>query len=203
MKRLITPALAVLFIIGAAHAETRSHRGFDSVSATDQIRVELTAGGAYEVEVTGRDADRVETVVDDDTLKIRMRNRPWFRSQRLDAAVRVSMPEIESVAAARGVELRASNVNADSFEIAASMGAEVEISGRCRSLDASASMGAVIRADALQCETADVSASMGGTARVYASESYDGSASMGGTINISGDGASRGHATAMGGTINN
>ena len=202
MKRLlITAALAVL-LVSPASAETRNLRGFDAVGASDQTRVEITVGGDYSVEVVGRDAGRVLTEVDDGTLTIRQRNRPWFGSNHLDATVRIRMPELESVAAARGVELTATGVDAISFEIAAAMGAEVRVSGTCRTLEAAAAMGATIRADDLLCETADVAASMGGTAQVYASQTYEGAASMGGTINISGDGASRGESTAMGGTIN-
>ncbi|MBC7770564.1 MAG: DUF2807 domain-containing protein [Phycisphaerales bacterium] len=202
MKRLVVTTILAMLLAAPASAETRNLRGFDSVAASDQIRVEIVVGGNYAVDVTGPDAERVLTEVEDGTLKIRQRNRPWFGNHGLDATVRISMPELESLAAARGVELTATGIDAEAFEIAAAMGAEVRVSGSCRSLDAAAAMGAVIRADELRCETADVAASMGGEARVYASVTYEGAASMGGSINISGDGASRGHSTAMGGTIN-
>ncbi len=202
MNRLVLAAICMAVLVTPAGAETRDVRGFDAVAVSDQIRVEIVVGGDYSVSVTGRDAARVSTEVEDGALKIRQRNRPWFGSNRLDATVRITMPELESVAAARGAELSATGVSAISFEIAAAMGAEVRVSGTCRSLDAAAAMGATVRADELRCETADVAASMGGSAQVYASQSYEGAASMGGTINISGEGASRGHSTAMGGTIN-
>lgn len=202
MKRFVaTTAIALMLALPAA-AETRNLSGFDSVGAQDQIEVIIAVGAPYAVEVTGRDAARVLTEVEDGTLKIRQRNRPWFGSQNLDATVRISMPELESLAAARGAEVSATGVSAQHFEVAAAMGAEVRVSGTCRSLDAAAAMGGSIRADQLICETADVAAAMGGDARVYASQTYEGAASMGGTINVSGDGASRGSSTAMGGTIN-
>jgi hypothetical protein len=166
------------------------------------MRVEISVGGDYAVEVTGADADRVRTRVEDGALLIDQRNRPWFGSRHLNAVVRVSVPELESIAAARGVEVSARGVESERFDIAAAMGAEVRVSGTCGVLDATAAMGASIRADELQCRVADVSAAMGGSARVYASETYEGSASMGGSIDISGDGASRGRSTAMGGSIN-
>ncbi|HYD87490.1 MAG TPA: DUF2807 domain-containing protein [Vitreimonas sp.] len=202
MKRLAVTAVLAMLMAGPAMAETRNHRGFDSVGAQDQIRVEITVGGEYAVDVSGRDAERVLTEVEGGTLKIRQRNRPWFGSRHLDATVRISMPELESVAAARGAELTATGVDAQHFEIAAAMGAEVRVRGTCSSLDAAAAMGAVIRADELLCQTADVAAAMGGDARVYASQSYEGAASMGGTINVAGEGADRGSSTAMGGSIN-
>jgi len=202
MNRLVATTVIAMLLVAPAAAETRSHSGFDSVGAQDQITVIITVGGEYSVDVSGPDAERVLTEVEDGTLKIRQRSRSWFGNHNLDATVRISMPELESVAAARGVELTASGVNAQHFEIAAAMGAEVRVTGTCRSLDAAAAMGAVIRADELLCETAEVAAAMGGDARVYASQTYEGAASMGGSINVSGDGASRGNSTAMGGTIN-
>src|SRR5690606_35425883 len=105
-------------------------------------------------EVTGADADRVITEVDDGTLKIRQRNRPWFGSRQLDATVRVSMPELEELAGARGAEISATGIEANSFDVAAAMGAVVQLSGTCRSLDAAAAMGGDIRAEGLHCETA-------------------------------------------------
>lgn len=202
MRQLVLAVVCAGVLAAPAVAETRNLRGFDAVAASDQIKVEITVGGDYSVTVTGRDADRVLTEVEDGALKIRQRNRRWFGSNDLDATVRISMPELESVAAARGAELTATGVEAITFEIAAAMGAEVRVSGTCRTLDAAAAMGATVHASELRCETVDVAASMGGTAEVYASRSYDGAASMGGTISVSGDGASSGHSTAMGGTIN-
>jgi hypothetical protein len=199
---MATAAVLALAMAASASAETRNLRGFNSIGASDQMRVEISVGGDYAVEVTGADADRVRTRVEDGALLIDQRNRPWFGSRHLNAVVRVSVPELESIAAARGVEVSARGVESERFDIAAAMGAEVRVSGTCGVLDATAAMGASIRADELQCRVADVSAAMGGSARVYASETYEGSASMGGSIDISGDGASRGRSTAMGGSIN-
>ncbi|MBN8608346.1 MAG: DUF2807 domain-containing protein [Caulobacterales bacterium] len=202
MRLMATAAVLALAMAASASAETRNLRGFNSIGASDQMRVEISVGGDYAVEVTGADADRVRTRVEDGALLIDQRNRPWFGSRHLNAVVRVSVPELESIAAARGVEVSARGVESERFDIAAAMGAEVRVSGTCGVLDATAAMGASIRADELQCRVADVSAAMGGSARVYASETYEGSASMGGSIDISGDGASRGRSTAMGGSIN-
>lgn len=201
MRLLASAAVLALALTAPASAENRNLRDFNSVGASDQMRVEISVGGDYAVEVTGSDAARVRTRVEDGVLKIDQRSRPWFGSRRLNAVVRVSTPSLDRIAAARGVEVTATGVEADMFEIAAAMGAEVRVRGTCGALDASAAMGATISAGELQCQTADVAAAMGGSARVYASQTYEGSASMGGTINIDGDGASRGRSTAMGGSI--
>jgi len=202
MKYLTTLAVSVMALSVSAAAETRNLSGFESVSAEDRLQVEV-ATGAYSVQITGADASRVRTQINGDSLKISQRNRPWFgETPRLDAVVRITMPRVDGLSASRGAELSASGIEARNVSLSASMGGELRVVGTCGTVTAAASMGGVIRAEDFHCERADVSASMGGEARVYASETYEGSASMGGAINISGDGASNGRATAMGGTIN-
>ncbi|MGQ0531546.1 MAG: GIN domain-containing protein [Caulobacteraceae bacterium] len=202
MRPLIVVGVAVLTLAGAASAETRNLSGFTGVSAADRIRVEVTAGANYSVEVTGADADRVSTRINDGTLVIRRSNRPfWGGTPRIDATVRVTMPRIASLASSRGAELAARGINAQQMSLAASMGGELSASGACASLDASVSMGGVIDADELQCRDADIAASMGGEARVYASNRYDVAASMGGTVSVAGEGQRGDVALSMGGTL--
>jgi hypothetical protein len=201
MKRTLAVALVALAMAMPASAETRNLRGFTAINVADGVDLEIVAGSPYAVEVTGADAARVETVVQDGTLRIRQRNRPWFGQNDLNANVRVSLPQLRAIAASRGVSVAATGVQAETFDLSASMGADVRVAGTCGALDVSASMGASVRAGDLHCRTADISTSMGAEARVYVTEAYEGSASMGGSIDVDGDGASRGRATAMGGSI--
>lgn len=202
MKPVMALTALAAALAAPAAAEMRELRGFTEIVVSDGINLEVTAGSPYAVEVTGTDASRVETRVEGGVLRIRQRNRPWFGRSDLDADVRVSLPQLHGLAASRGVSASATGIEAETFDLAAAMGAEVRVAGSCGALDAAASMGAVIRAGELHCRTVDVAASMGADARVYASESYEGSASMGASINVDGDGASNGRATAMGGSIN-
>lgn len=202
MQKLIAPAILALVLAVPAAAETRTHSGFDGVAVQDRIRVEVSLGQGYSVDVSGRDAARVRTRVQDGTLKISDRNRPLFgRSPRIDALVRVVVPALDSLAASRGADVRALDITARDFSVAASMGAEVRLTGTCRSLSAAASMGGVINAQHFACADADVAASMGGEANVAASASYDAAASMGGTIDIRGENARGESATSMGGEV--
>jgi hypothetical protein len=202
MHRILAPAILALTLAAApaASAETRNHSGFDGVAAQDQIEVIITMGDTYSVQVTGSDAERVRTEVREHTLHIKDRRRPWFGSHDLDAVVRVTMPQVEDIAAARGAEVTATNIIAEAFEIAAAMGGVIEISGTCTDLDASVAMGGVLEAGDFHCVNADVSAAMGGVAEIYASNSFDASAAMGGAIDISGD-AHGDSSSAMGGQI--
>lgn len=200
---LISGAALVAFAAAAsASAETRAVSNFTGVSASDRIRVEVAIGEQYRVDVTGADASRVATNLDDDTLVIRRTNRPfWGGTPPIDATVHVTMPRISSLASSRGAELVAADVNSRDVELAAAMGGTLRVTGVCTNLDAAASMGGSIRAEGLQCQDADVSVSMGGDARVFASNRYDVSAAMGGSANVAGGGQSGDISTTMGGSV--
>lgn len=202
MRVLIIAALAAAALSAPALADTRALSGFERIRASDQLRVEVIIGDAYSVLVTGSDAHRIATEVDDETLRIRLRNRPWLGGGGpLDAVVRVTLPRLTAIAASRGVTLRAENVQARGFSVAASMGADVRVTGSCETVSVRASMGATVQAENFECRTADVSASMGADARVNAQITVDASASMGGAINVIGNPETRETGTAMGGSI--
>jgi hypothetical protein len=203
MRTTLITCAALVALVGSSHAETRNLNDFTGVSAADRIRVEVTAGQGYRVDVSGSDADKVSTRVNEDgTLVIRRTNRPfWGGTPAIDATVRITMPRVDSLASSRGAELSATNVNAQTISLAAAMGGELRVSGACGSLDAAASMGGSIRAQELECRDADIAASMGGDARVFASNRFDAAASMGGSVNVSGGGAGGDIATSMGGSV--
>lgn len=202
MKTIVAAGVAVALLAGTAAADTRSLSGFTGVSASDRIRVEVAIGESYSVQVTGSDAERVQTRVDDNTLTIRRSDRRfWGGTPPIDATVRVTMPAIANLSSSRGAELTARGIEATTLALAASMGGELSAEGTCGALDAAVSMGGTIRAQSLQCRDADISASMGGTADVFASDRYDVSASMGGTVDVSGGGRGGDIALSMGGTV--
>lgn len=226
MHRLFAAALVLgVCLVGQANAETRNLSGFNAVTAADGIDIVVAVGPSYTVEVTGRDASRVRTRLEGDTLSISDSERSWFgRTVNLDAVVRVTTPRLDHVAAARGADLqvtlgstcddftaaaamgasaRVVGARCGTIDASASMGGELRLEGACARLDASASMGGTLRAENLTCETVDIAASMGGDVRAYASRNYDASASMGGSIQVSGEGAETGRATLMGGSIRN
>jgi hypothetical protein len=202
MRTSIVAGLAFLSLAGIASAETRNVTGFTAISAADRIRVEVTVGPSYRVEVAGADARRVTTRVDNGKLIIRRSNRSfWGDTPLIDATVRVTMPSIQDLSSSRGAELTATGINTRNISLSAAMGGELRASGACTTVDASASMGGSIDAEALQCRDADVSASMGGEARVHASNRFEVSASMGGAVNVAGEGRASDVSLSMGGTL--
>jgi len=202
MRTTLITAAALMAFAGVANAEIRDLADFTGVSAADRIHVEVATGAAYRVEVTGSDADKVTTRIDDGTLIIRRTNRPLFGgTPPIDATVRVTLPRVENLASSRGAELTATNVSADSMALAASMGGELNVSGTCGTVDAAVSMGGTIRAQDFQCQNANIAASMGGDARIFAANSFDAAASMGGSVNVAGGGRGDDIATSMGGSV--
>ena len=222
MRRLLAPIVLALALAGPAHAESRALSGFTSVDATGKYRVELTQGEAFSVDVSGRDAARVQTRIVDDELRITQARSGWFgRQPRIDALVRITMPAVSSLSAAGGLRLTASDVVSNALELTAaqggaleasglragaaninaSQGGSIEVSGVCRQVSANASMGGAIDAEHLTCENAQANASMGGVIDMHASASIDANASMGGVVDVSGGPAARTSASSMGGAI--
>jgi len=203
MRAVTTLAFAALAALGAtASAAPREVSGFDSVRAQDAVRVDIVAGDQAGVDVSGPEADRVRTTLDGHTLVIAEINRPWFgRDRPVAATIRVTLPNVASIAGAKGATILAEGLRGGEVSLSASMGGELRVSGACQALTASASMGGVIRAEGFQCARATISASMGGEVRAFASQSYDASASMGGEIRVAGGGARGRVGTSMGGEV--
>lgn len=203
MKYLVIPALVAIFVLAApAAAEMRSHTGFDSIKVEDDIEVSVSLGDSYAVEVTGADASRVRTEVDDRQLHIRQRNRAWFgNTEDMDAHVRVVLPRLEGLAASRAAVIRAESIRASEMGLAAAMAGEIHISGECDSVDVAVSMGGIIHAENFHCGTADVAASMGGEANIHVADSYDVAGSMGAEVRVSGNGSRGDVALSMGAEV--
>jgi hypothetical protein len=204
MRTILIIGAAFIALATGASAETRNLSSFTGVSASDRIRVEVAIGEHYRVDVTGSDASRVATRIDDGTLIIRRANRPiWGGTPPIDATVRVTMPRVDNLSSSRGAALIAADLDAQEMSLAASMGGTLQVSGECTNLDAAVSMGGSIRAEGLECRDADIAASMGGDARVFASNRYDVAASMGGSVNVAGGGQRGDIALSMGGSVDN
>lgn len=205
MKILLAPALiAVALAATAASAETRNLSGFQGVAARDGIEVYVTQGEAFRVDVSGPDAERVRTEVQDETLRISRRSVNWFGFNRdLSATVRVTLPVVEDLSAARGASLRATDLRAGNLDLSAAMGADMEISGTCSSVSASAAMGASLDASALVCSHAEASAAMGADVNVNATNAFEASASMGASISNSGNASRQDISSSMGGSVSN
>lgn len=180
MRLILAASALVLASAGVAHAEVRNLAGFTKVDANAGTDVQVTVGGAFRVEVTGRDADRIVTRVQGDTLVVEpVRGFSWRGRQ---ANIRVTMPRVEGLSASSGADLVATGVNGGAIALDSSSGADLRVSGTCASFTADASSGSDLDARQLRCESGSVDVSSGAGARVFASGRLDVDASSGGGV---------------------
>jgi hypothetical protein len=204
MKAMFVPVLVGLAVLAAsgASAEPRTVGAFDSIRAQDALRVDISRGDQFSVDVSGPEAARVRTEINGGTLQISEINRPWFGHDRhVAATIHVTMPRVAGIASAKGATVIAEDMLGSEIGLAASMGGELRVGGTCQTVSVTASMGGIIRANDLRCAHATVAASMGGDVQVFASADYTASASMGGEVHVAGGGARGRVATSMGGEV--
>ncbi len=182
MTRLLLISAAALAIAPMAHAETRDLAGFDGVSASGKLQVEVRLGAAFSVQLDGPRAHEVTAVMRGSTLELET-PRNWFGfSNNRDTQVRITMPAVRALSASAGAELEAFDVRSETIALDASSGAELTVSGTCDTVNADASSGADLDAGELVCANANVDSSSGADARVYASASANADASSGSDI---------------------
>lgn len=186
MKLILAASALVLASAGIANAEVRNVGSFTKVEANAGTDVEVSVGGGFRVEVTGRDADRIVTRVEGDTLVVEP-VRGWSWRGRRQANIRVSMPRVSGLSASSGADLNVTGVNGGDIELDSSSGADLRVSGRCNSFSADASSGSDIHAEDLRCESGSVDVSSGADARVYATGRLDVDASSGGGVQAYGN----------------
>lgn len=178
--RIIVASVALAALAAPASAAPREVNGFTSVEARAGTDVEVMIGGAFSVDVSGPDADRIVTRVSDGTLIVEpMRGT---HSGRRNAEIRVTMPRVEGLAASSGADLIARGVNGGAISLSVSSGADLRVSGTCATFNADASSGADLHAGELRCQDGNVSVSSGADARVYATGALNVDASSGGGV---------------------
>ena len=175
------------------------HSGLD-------IQVKDGDSTSIELEMDSNLLDKIETVVEGDTLVVRPAEGNFGVRPSKGTQIRISAPNIESIEASGGsdakveleesddVTLRASGgsdiraqMDVRSIEAKASGGSDIEISGESRSIDANASGGSDIQARELEVEEAKVNSSGGSDISLGESQSIEGSASGGSDVCYSGD----------------
>lgn len=182
MRLILMASVLVLASAGVAHAQqTRNLTGFTKVEARAGTDVQVTVGNGFRVEVTGRDADRITTRVDGDTLIVEP-VRGWSWRGGRNANVRVTLPRVDGLGASSGADLVATGLNGGAVRLSSSSGADLRVSGSCASFEADASSGADLHAQELRCESGSVDVSSGADARVFATNRLDVDASSGGGV---------------------
>ncbi len=173
----------------AAFAETRSFNetGFKGVSASAGTNVILKQG-AYSISASGsqKDINRLRIEKDGDTLIVsRKNNTNWFSTSG-KVTVTVTAPALTAVKASSGSDVEGSNLTFDSLSVSVSSGADVDLSGSCKSLSVSVSSGSDFDGKGLKCGSVTASASSGADATVFATTAITADASSGANISVHG-----------------
>jgi hypothetical protein len=198
-------AAAMITALGAAAAETKTYdlKGFDGVSASAGVEVEVEVGGDYAVTLeTSGDVDAAVVRVDGDMLVLsRERMRGISLGSRGKMHFTVSMPSFEEGKSSSGADLSVSGIDGGNVTLGVSSGADLKAGGECDKLEAEASSGADLSAADLRCDSVEASASSGASVRVHADDSIKARASSGGSIRVGGDPDRRDTKTSSGGSV--
>ncbi len=186
---LLCTAASVALGWSSANAETRDFDfdGFSKVGASAGVSVQITTGAEYSVRAEGSDAGLADLKISKkgDALNLG-RNKTKLFKRRSDISVYITMPALEGVRASSGSDIEATGIDAETFSVTVSSGADVSLAGQCDDISASVSSGSDLDGENLRCRTASVTASSGADASVYASENITANASSGGDIDVYG-----------------
>ena len=205
MRMLLAGMLLTLAMASPAGADVRRIEvpGLTAVEASGPFTVQVVSGAAPAATLEGSAAAlaRMLTTFSNGLLKVR--DTCWINCGRrnLDVVLKVVAPRIDSLDFSKGIEADVSDVAAGSLRLSVQMGAELDIAGRCDTLEASAKMGADLDASTLVCRQVDVTASMGANAKVHATERVKVKGSMGADVRVLGDPAQRETSGTMGANI--
>lgn len=195
-------------------ADTKSYEfaGFDGVSASEGIHMQVTKGDTFKVIAESDDPEqlgRLELDIKRGILGAQM-DYPLFSfdwTEKKKVTVRVTMPSLVQAETSTGAKVEADAVSGSAVDLSAysgssiiinaidggamsvdvSNGSEIQIAnGTCASLSACVSGGAFLDMENVGCAAAAVDASTGSHVSVFADKSIDADASSGSRIRIYG-----------------
>jgi hypothetical protein len=189
----------------AQERQPRSLQGFDAIEVGGGIDLDLRLARDFVVEVaTEGDPDEILTELRDRTLVIRRRGSlgRFFDWDGDRAAVRVTLPELNALAASGGSNVRATgtfasddlkivasggsdiaiDVAAGALEATSSGGSDLRLSGKARSARVHASGGSDVDAIELTADDADVQSSGGSDLMIAVRNRIAGNASGGSDV---------------------
>jgi len=197
-KRLLTilsAGLSAGAIALASAASAEETRTFD-LAAFD--RVDVAAGVTAEISVGGEQSVRVETDKGDfEDLIIKVEDgelvfkREWKNSwgigrKKAKYKLFATVADLNAVEASSGSTLKASGIEGGDFEVDASSGASIKLTGSCDTVTADGSSGASVSAHDLICTDAVADASSGASLSLHATQSVDAEASSGASVTVGG-----------------
>ena len=143
--------------------------------------------------------DHVKVYVEEQTLYVKLDAPRAISTDRLE--VYIPKFSYSSLAISAGAEFSDRAFSGEELTIAASAGAEVDISGEADALTVAASAGADLSLDELRVKSATVSASAGAEVEVYVTESLVANVSVGAEVSYKGNPQSVEVSKSAGGTV--
>ncbi len=181
-----SPALA-----GDEGSRTLEVQDFSAIEISGAYELEVKVGGDYSVTLSGsaKELDGAAVSVRDGALLLgpkrrAHRDKGGSRGETLRAVV--TMPALDRLSVSGVVDARVEGVDAGLFKVNLSGVGEVDITGRCKRMDARVSGVGELDAKGLECAEAEVALSGMGEAAVFARDWAKAEVSGMGEINIYG-----------------
>ena len=195
MKSLFGIAAAISLATPAIAGETLSQsyelQDFSAIEISGAYNLAVKVGGEYGVTISGHEEElaRSEISVRKGVLVLGSKKR-LHREKNHDGhnslTATVTLPALDSLTVSGVVDADITGVDAGAFEVNLAGVGEVNISGRCKRLDARVSGVGELNAKSLECAEADIALSGMGEASVFAREIAKAEVSGMGEINIYG-----------------
>ncbi len=198
MKHLRLISLLALLLVASCIGVYRANGPIESRSVMltgDVTAIAVSYGMEVVVDATlaenearivthGDVIDHVKVYVEEQTLYVKLDAPRAISTETLE--VYIPKFKYSSLAISAGAEFSDRAFSGEELTIAASAGAEVDISGEADTLTVAASAGADLSLDELRVKSATVSASAGAEVEVYVTESLVANASAGAEVSYKG-----------------
>lgn len=198
MKRIaiaLALACSALFLLsgctgvrgsGVRKTEKRELPAFTSIETIGAFEVTVTCQkpASFEIEADDNILPLVETEVRGEVLRVTTKKN-YHSSGGI--AVRITVPNLDSVKSTGAGKFRVSDVKNDNFEIHSTGAAQVSVSGQSKSVTISSTGAGKIDAHNLRANNAEVSVTGAATADVYAIDQLDVTVSGAGRVTYSGN----------------
>jgi len=220
---LIAGIAAGRTVAAQAQSETLDLPAFTAIEAEDGVELIIEVGPEQAVTVSGADRDHYNLRVRDGRLEIDAESDRWVDSGngRVDATVRVTMPDLAAISIAKGSYARVSGVSGEALKAGLSQGAVLvlksaelaqlsvdvstgslaRLSGRCERLVIQVSEGASSEAGDLVCADVSARAATGANLEVHATGTLSATATLGANISVRGDPERRDISESLGGNV--
>ncbi len=188
---LVLPACTGVFNFGdvsdrSTQTQTRDVDAFEAISMEGSVDIEATVGPSrsLEVEAAGKVIDDIETTVEGGTLHVRLDRGLHVNAGRM--LVRVTVPQLNSVAVSGAGDARISDVDAESFSVSINGSGDVEVDGKAAALDVAVSGSGDVRARSLTASSATVSVRGSGDVTITAEDTATGTIQGSGDVTVHG-----------------